>query len=267
MADQPQRAQGSAPGSSSDPIQRATDHDSEQVPQHWLLEPGHIHLAANVDRLAGDVELITLLGLNGFIGRDWDYFATELAKYGMAVIGGWLHSGTIFQRVKSRGLGGLPRLDAPISDDDIEGLRDETVAKALARFRSDVLMKGKWDPTRGATLRTFFIGQCLIQFANVYRAWYVDHKRSVRTYLTEHLAELDAALGQAHCNVEEEVVTATVLTEALSQVKDPRARTAFELYGLGHTQVEIAEMLRITPKAVERMMSNERERQRKRRAG
>jgi hypothetical protein len=28
---------------------------------------------------------------------------------------------------------------------------------------------GKWDHTRGASLRTFFIGQCLFQLANVYR--------------------------------------------------------------------------------------------------
>ena len=53
----------------------------------------------------------------------------------------------------------------------------ETVSKALHHFRVDVLMKKKWDYRKGETLRTYFVGQCLIRFANIYRAWYGNEAR------------------------------------------------------------------------------------------
>jgi len=94
MAFEPTHRPG-VPGRPGDPIQRALDTDG--VPEEWLLEPEYLELAEQVDRLAGDVELVTLLALGGYEGRDWDYFATELAKYGLAVLGGWMRRGLIFQ--------------------------------------------------------------------------------------------------------------------------------------------------------------------------
>jgi len=44
--------------------------------------------------------------------------------------------------------------------DEVEELTYETVSKALFHFRRDVLMKHAWDYRKGATLRTFFVGQC-----------------------------------------------------------------------------------------------------------
>jgi len=32
-------------------------------------------------------------------------------------------------------------------------------------------MKDGWDPARGAQLTTYFIGQCLFQYPNVFRRW------------------------------------------------------------------------------------------------
>ena len=100
-------------------------------------------LADSVDRMAGDVDLNMDLALEGYQGPLWDYFSNELAKYGYAVIASWIGRRMIFERCKSRGFGGLPAMDRPFTDDENAELTNETVAKALAHFRTDVLMKRK----------------------------------------------------------------------------------------------------------------------------
>jgi hypothetical protein len=66
-----------------------------------------------------------------------------LARYGLAVISGWLRRGLIFARMKERGLGALtpPPLDAFTDRDTVDELANETVAKALYHFRNDVLLR------------------------------------------------------------------------------------------------------------------------------
>lgn len=85
----------------------------------------------------------------------------------------WIKKGLILGRCRQRGYGGLrePPVGAFARDDVADELAGETVAKAPSPLRDDVLMKGRWDPTRGATIKTYFIGQCLIRFPNIYRSW------------------------------------------------------------------------------------------------
>ena len=109
MASPPDRRPADA-GASGVPVQPAV----EAVPSDWLIEAEHLHLADTVDRLAGDVDLITSLALGGYTGRDWSVFSTELARYGMAVVGGWMRHGLILERCRERGYGGLPSL-GPVS--------------------------------------------------------------------------------------------------------------------------------------------------------
>jgi hypothetical protein len=172
MARAPEDTPG-VPGGSGVPIKRA--EAAEPVPEAWLLEPDNRRLAEEFDqeRLAADNDLVQTLAFGSFGGSEWEYFSTELAKYRMAVIGGWMRRGMIFQRCKSRGFGGLPELGRDFTDDEVDELTGETISKALFHFRRDVLMKQKWDYRKGATLRTYFVGQCLIRFANIYRRWRV----------------------------------------------------------------------------------------------
>ena len=47
-----------------------------------------VEQAERLDRLVADFDLVTTLGLAGVKGVDWDYFEQELAKYGIAAMGG-----------------------------------------------------------------------------------------------------------------------------------------------------------------------------------
>jgi DNA-directed RNA polymerase specialized sigma24 family protein len=244
-------------GASGEPIE-----PDESVPQAWLIEAGQTDLADSVDRLAGDVILNTDLALQGYKGPLWDYFSNELAKYGYAVIVSWIGRKMIFDRCKSKGYGGLPVMDRFFTDDENAELTNETVAKALAHFRTDVLMKRKWDHRRGATLRTYFIGQCLIRFPNIYRRWLAGENRN-RYLITQDDGLIDAFAGSSK-GPESQAVAGVIATEALSTVKDPRVHDAMHLRAADWTHAEIAELLGVTEKAVERMLANERARLRKR---
>ncbi|WP_244928549.1 sigma factor-like helix-turn-helix DNA-binding protein [Nocardioides sp. W7] len=263
MASEPEREPG-APGASVEPVQR--DSDANAVPLDWLREPEHIALAETIDRMAGDVDLVTVLALQNYEGPDYDYFATEMAKYGMAVFGAWIFHKTVFEKCRARGYG-LPALDRPFTSDEIDELKGETVAKALHHFRVDVLMKRKWDSTKGATLRTYFIGQCIIRFANIYRQWYGNEARFKNGSRVDDDQFLIDVLGAGTANTAKAAIDRSVIEQALAQVKDPRVKRAMLLTANGRSQAEIAAELNITVKAVERMLANERMRQRGRWAG
>lgn len=241
-------------------VQRAGNED--HVPARWL-EQEHLDQAEHLDRLVADFNLVTGLAWQGFEGPDYDYFANELAKYGMAVIGGWLRRGLIFSRCRDRGFGGLPEPPPGAFDDRdvVDELTNETVAKALKHFRSSVLVPGKWDYRRGASLRTYFVGQCLIRFANVYRRWWKTESRPPLVADDHTLEVLDR---RRMPDVEESVIDQAQVDGALRAVLDPRVRKALVLHAAGHSQAEIGRRLGVTAKAVERMLANERARMRRR---
>lgn len=200
-----------------------------------------------VDRLAGDRDLAAALQADGFQGRNYDFFATEIAKYGWAVIRGWIYKGQIRGEVARKGFGALdpePRPGAMI--EDAEGLADETVVLALSAFRDKVLVPGKWDPSKGASLRTFFVGQCLLQFSNVYKRW---RREELRSY-----AEPQAPPATAEWADEFEEGPSTPLApdasetaqikdelrRAFGKITDERVRSAFYLsvtHGFTHAQI------------------------------
>jgi hypothetical protein len=256
MAPQPEREPEHS-GRTGVPVQ-----PDKPVPEAWLIEAGKTELADNVDRMAGDVDLVTDLALQGYAGPLWDYFSNELAKYGFAVIASWIGRGMIFERCKSKGFGGLPAIERPFTDDENGELTNETVAKALSHFRTDVLMKRKWDHRRGATLRTYFIGQCLIRFPNIYRRWLAGENRN-RYLVTEDDDLLDAMHGKS-TGPEAQAVAGVTSSHAMSTVKRSQVRKVMHLRAEDWTHAEIAELLRVTEKAVERMLANERDRLRKR---
>lgn len=237
---------------------------NEAFSESWLEEREHSTLAEHVDRLAEDYNLVTMLALGGFTGRDYEYFETELAKYGLAVISSWLRRGVIFSKCRQRGFGGLPEPAAGTFDDPdtVAGLANETVAHALQHFHSDILLKNRWDYRRGASLRTYFVGQCLIRFANVYRRWWNTEYRGQPS--PADMMTLDALDRRHQPSVEDLVVDEMSVDRALRAIKNPRVRRALVYRGAGYTHAEIAERLGTTEKAVERMLAYERHRLRRR---
>lgn len=247
----------------SDGLLQRPEQAFNHVPERWLRTE-HLSAAERVDRLAADYDLVTGLAFARFEGPDYDRFATELARYGLAVITGWIRRGLILARCRERGFGGLPEPPAGAFEDPdvVNELANETVGKALHHFRDDVLMTGRWDHRQGASLRTFFIGQCLIRFANIYRQWLKTECRRGYT-LTDH-AMVEALDRRRTIGPEDRVVDLAETQRALGAIKNPLVRRALVLFAAGVSHQEIGQQLGVTDKAVERMIANERTRMRKR---
>lgn len=262
MARRPQRPPV-APASSGVPVQRPVG-----VPSSWLDDYESTDEAEELERLErliADFDLVTSLALRGFEGPAYDYFAHVMARYGIAVIGGWMQRGLILARCRDRGFGGLPPTPLGAFDDPdvVEALAGETVAWALVHFRSDVLVPGRWDHRRGATLKTFFVGQCLIRFANVYRRWWKAEVERAGEDCAD-FASLESLERRQVPSVEDLVVEQAFVDATLRRIRDPRVRAALVLRGRGMSNADVAEHMGMTEKTVERMIANERDRMKRR---
>ena len=231
---------------------------SLEVAEDWLSPYEKLPAAENIARLAGDRRIVEELTASGFGGVHYVYFATELAKYGIAVITGWIRKGVIFQRVAAKGFGHpMHPPDGAFDDEDAPGeLANEVVAVALKYFREEVLIPGEWDPSRGASIKTYFIGQCLMRFSNVYKRWLGEVTREQSTTFEDD----DLARHQPPATTD--VATAVGVKidgqRQLQRIADSRAREALVLYAAGHTQPEIAVRFGTTTKTIERLIANAR---------
>ena len=100
-------------------------------------------------------------------------------------------------------------------------------------------MPGKWDPRKGASLTTYFIGQCMIQFPNVYRRWWRETKRPevpLDQDTIERLGRTNKPVGSTS-----EVITRGRIREGLEHADDTD-REILGWYADGYTYVEIAEL-------------------------
>src|SRR5664280_1397358 len=76
----------------------------------------------NLRRRGADRELIQDLAKDGFIGQRYERFTNDVARYGISVMRGWLHSGHVFKLVAGRGFSLHPsadEMDALAHDPDL----------------------------------------------------------------------------------------------------------------------------------------------------
>ncbi len=238
----------------------------------WLDDPDLGNkLAADrerLQRLAADEELLLTLQLHEFSGRAWERFNRELARYGLGVLRAWLRYGTIYGKVQALTGYKLGRIEGWPDPDTVESLAGDTVVAALTYFREKVLKTNQWQSAGGASLSTYFIGQCLYQFANVYRSALRAERDRIKQAVTP-TAELPEEAFDIIRGIEETIVARDAVAEALAQLTTPRARQALFLQEAGYTQSEIADQLGLAggAKAVENLIGYQHTLIRKRAAG
>lgn len=177
-----------SPGASAAPGSRAIQLDDDAILDAWIDDLESTDSTASeagdeVDRLFADRRVVTMLRAQSFEGPLWEEFANVLAAYGYAVIRAWIRDGKIYGKCREKGVkSDLTPLDpnGPNFPLIVEELACDTVGEAIARFRDRVLIPGKWNPDKAgprgaASLRTYFIGQALFTFADLYRDWRARH--------------------------------------------------------------------------------------------
>ncbi|MFN3256205.1 MAG: hypothetical protein ACE37B_10945 [Ilumatobacter sp.] len=126
-----------------------------------------------------------------------------------------------------------------IDEDDAAGLAVETVAKAVDAFREQVLIGNKWDPRRGASLKTFFVGQCKFQFPNVYRPW-------LNLQRNHHRAIARIRSGASSTNSPTERIALDPIHDFIDSIDDPLTRGIVYLKHQGFPEAAIAELCETT---------------------
>ena len=151
-------------------------------------------------RSVADRELLEELAAAGFAGPVYEVFAGSLAAYGLAVLMAWMSNGEIVARCKAAGRP-LPgdAVPAAWSRDDRLELATETVARALDFFFRQVLQAGRWDDCRGASLKTFLVGACVLEFPNVFRLWIGEQQRWDKTRDRQNVEEAAGIAEAAGC--------------------------------------------------------------------
>lgn len=215
----------------------------------------------HLDRLLGDRDLLLRLQLSDYAQDQWEPVAAEFARYGLAVLQAWIATGRIFDEV--HGLLRL-RLSSPAQGFDEEAVQDlatDTVMAALPAFLDKVLKADRWDPARGASLKTFFIGQCKYQFPNVHRRWRERRRQeSEKGALQAEWSDLDALSAPAP-PADQQLLQQEARDEVLALLSTDRARTVCALHDMGYTYEEIATQLGLgDAKIVENLMGYQRRR-------
>lgn len=187
--------------------------------------------------------------------HEWSRFNEDLASYGCSVLTAWILNGSIFSRVYN-----LTRIRLSCSTnlhrdpDCASEVAGVTVAVALNSFRTLIEARG-WNPDMGASLRTFFIGQCLMKFPNEYRRWVREYRADVAACEIPPQVELPAGdEDPAH-----QVILYMEALSALSDAPD-RTRTVLAHTALGYSHQDIAKRIGTTAKGVEMIVYRYRRR-------
>ena len=207
-----------------------------------------------------DIELCDRLRAANWAGPTWEYFATELFRYGWTVMSAWLKNRVIATKCHEKGRGVELPYDWTV--EDREDLVQTAVDRGLEVFRR-ALMNERWTPQRGASLKTYFLGGCILAFPNALREWSNQRRRY-------HNAVAASAREPMHWPPDADpydVIDAVDALRSLTRDEKERARAIRSLLFNGYTPTDIAAMLGMTPGAVNAALFRIRQRGRADREG
>lgn len=202
-----------------------------------------------------DVALRDELQAAGCTGPLWDRLAVDLAELGFSVMSAWLSTGVISQKCWEMGRG--VNLPHDWTAEDREDLATMAIADGMEILRQ-ALLANKWNPEKGASLRTYFLGGCVLAFSNVLRQWKSDRQRYRRAATACGLET--AARPPAVSPID--VVDALDALRSLTRDESKRDRAMRYLQFDGYTPMEIAQILELTPSAVTTRLSRMKRRSR-----
>lgn len=217
---------------------------------------------SSLDRLLADSEILLRLQLSGYAKREWEPIATEFARYGLGILPSWLVTGQLFREVKKASGITLTPPEQPIDAQTRIDLATDTVVAALPAFLT-VLKQNRWDPQKGASLKTYFVGQCKLQFPNVYKRWRRQQHRTPpgMIVLTDSPLGFEAAAEPLSAAADTPLLNAERRAGVLSLLSTDQARQAFTLIEMGYSHLEVAHLLELPDeKAVGNMLGHQRRR-------
>jgi DNA-directed RNA polymerase specialized sigma24 family protein len=237
----------------------ASDLSEVEEQQEFLCNEDARQAAESLERRQGDFNLRNELANEEFGGSLWDRFAHELARYGYAVVIAWLKTGEMFTQCKKKNCWpGAP--PAFFQDDDLVSLANDTVFQAILNFRDRALIGEGWSLEGGASLKTYFIGTCVLAFPNYYRKWCTEKANERKLFGTAVHTEDVAGLTSSQDDPGELVVRQLRTWSGFDAIRDDRTKKAVLLQELGYSYDEMAELLGETRGSVKQILARQRRR-------
>jgi hypothetical protein len=200
-----------------------------------------------VDRLHADQQVVEGILEEGLDGPRHQTLNEALISYAIPVLLLELGNGGIVS--KAAQLGRPPRGSEEWLDStkaDREYFTWDMVADALPVFTRKVFVERCWSPRGGASLKTYFVNACRLQFAQLFRKW----RNQRRTVLPVGLN-----LGPAFVDHAPDPATTVALIDdasrMLGEINDPQTRKYVVLRGAGFTVEQASRRAGLTPKAAE----------------
>lgn len=211
-------------------------------------------------------KLLEVVVDSGYAGYAWEELARRLVTRALPDLERSIRDGAIIERCRRAGWGIHPRPELqrrPVSED----IAAEAVERCLARFKTNVLPAGEWDPEHGTTLEDFFTSCCLPDLANQWR-WYLRR-------LPPDVIELDGLdqPGQARVSVHalnppQDPAHIIELRDQLTRITasmSPDDHKTFTLIDQGWSPAEIARLLGVSRNVLDARVSRARKAARARR--
>ncbi|EOD70529.1 hypothetical protein [Amycolatopsis vancoresmycina] len=194
-----------------------------------------------------DLELLCALEADGFDGLVWSELENRLAGYGVGVIGAWVGTGEIYRRATEKGRPVRPPRPPFSRDEQIE-LAYETVGAGIRLFQEQGLQDDGWRPDRGARLSTYFLGSCVLCFANACRKQLSARRRAEHdVFVAEfdwHEASVPSAERVALARMDVEAALTGKLGKAAKPGVPPDvARVVLNYLVLGYDATTIVELI------------------------
>lgn len=214
------------------------------------------------EHLERDRDDLRLMQLERFNGRTWDRRQRDLFQYGHTVLPKKIRTGEIFAIMRDVGIPAARDLGLPagpsLTRDEVDEVTADVTVAALLDFKR-LLMEGVWDPFRDqvASMRTFYIGKCAIEFRAPWRRMLRRRKKRLGEDLQGVLQIDDRADRLAR--PDSVAIARLEIARVLAEVSDPAARELIVLDAFGLSDQEIARRLGLTRKQVEYRLKKARQ--------
>ncbi len=204
-------------------------------------------------RHAKDAEVVGILRTQGFTGPLFNRFAGRLMEYAWPVMLNWTATDEIFRQARLNRCPVPAGLIVPWTLDDRFEIVADSLLAGIEGFRNNALAGGRWDPAKGASLKTYYVRACIFAFRTVFATWSTE-RTALRNRQTCTGLDDDPVTAIPDQRAPDPCHTAVIHDEVdrmLPLVKTRELRAALAWRGAGCTQEEAAQLAGLTVKALE----------------
>jgi hypothetical protein len=199
------------------------------------------------ERLRRDQLMVDAVLEEGIGGPRHRYLEEELIVYAARVLRNLLADGRLVSKATKLLRPPVPAdAWADFAEDDRAEFVQDMIATGLPQFNKVVFEDRRWSPGRGASLKTYFVNACILNFARLQAQW-LDDKKAVRPVGLE----LDPSSFPSAPDPASAVIVQDEVSRLLRRIPDQQVQRVLVLRAAGYTAGDAAREAGLTIKAAE----------------